>query len=419
MPRVDYKNKDRTGGKEVGKERSSNLELLRVLCILFIVADHATGQTGIFRTTDGLGLTFCYTSLLSLSKVACSVFVIISSWFLSQMEFRLKKVLHVWLTVFMYTMPVLVFLHYKGIVSKWDLRLAFFPMEEGPLWFANHYMALLLIMPLLNTVLHKTTKNVLAYFLGFMFILSSVYPTLTLSNGFFGSEFWAMILLYMLTGYIRKYKDALPSSKKSFLVFGLVWFLLVAARTLSTVYFEKAPYVCLHIQTFCEIFRIRMQSIPNLVLAYSLFFGFKGLNIKHSKFINTLASTTLGVYVYHQIPIFLGLVWTKIYRADHYSQTLEGYKRIVYVLCVVFLVWTIGVILELIRNKVSIFLIESRDFYNNYCNKIDAFVNDTTGEAKLDRKLIIGTVIVISIYMVATYLYFREATLHNVFGSFF
>ena len=29
--------------------RSSNVELLRILCILFIIGDHFTGQSGIFE----------------------------------------------------------------------------------------------------------------------------------------------------------------------------------------------------------------------------------------------------------------------------------------------------------------------------------------------------------------------------------
>ena len=87
--------------------RNSNLELLRILCILAIIGDHFTGQSGIVEW-GGIGTNFFYCAVTSMSRVACSVFVIISAWFLVDKPFNIKKVIHIWLTVIMFTIPLTI-----------------------------------------------------------------------------------------------------------------------------------------------------------------------------------------------------------------------------------------------------------------------------------------------------------------------
>ena len=70
--------------------RSSNLELLRIFCILAIISDHFVGQSGVVEGTT-LGLRFFYCALNSLSRVGASVFIIISAWFSVDKPFRMKK----------------------------------------------------------------------------------------------------------------------------------------------------------------------------------------------------------------------------------------------------------------------------------------------------------------------------------------
>lgn len=93
--------------------RQSNLELLRILCIIFIIGDHFVGQSGVIETSN-LVLSFFYCAVTSLSRVACSVFIIISAWFSTEKPFRIKRVIHTWLTVIMYTVPITLYCMYWG-----------------------------------------------------------------------------------------------------------------------------------------------------------------------------------------------------------------------------------------------------------------------------------------------------------------
>ena len=89
------------------KERESNLELLRVLCIICIISMHFVYQSGIAEYST-LFESFFYTSLTSLARVACSIFIIISAWFSIEQKFNVRRILTVWFTVIMYTIPLML-----------------------------------------------------------------------------------------------------------------------------------------------------------------------------------------------------------------------------------------------------------------------------------------------------------------------
>ena len=76
--------------------RSSNLELLRILCMLAIVADHLIGQSGI-GLTDTLPHAAMYAVMGSGSRIACNVFIVISAWFLCVQPFRARRLVSLWL----------------------------------------------------------------------------------------------------------------------------------------------------------------------------------------------------------------------------------------------------------------------------------------------------------------------------------
>lgn len=368
------------------KGRNSSLELLRVLCIIFIIGDHFTGQSGIFES-GSIGIDFFYATVTSLSRTACSIFIIISAWFSVDRDFRFRKIVHVWLTVIMYTIPIMSYLYLIGIASKRDIIQALLPIEQSPLWFAGYYIVLVLISPALNLLVKKAPKNVLEFFLIVMFCIQCLYTTLTTELGFFSNDIWTLIFLYVLTGYIKVYRTKFPKVRSAFIIFGVVWFGLTFLRAIATHYSIGL------LATYCETYRARLQTLPNLVMAYSLFFAFQGIRIRKSNIINTFASATLGIYCFHQVPIWYTYLWEHGFHATIYSQTLHGVKRMTYTICSILVVWIVGTIIELIRSKIAALLIEDRKFYVNYCAKIDAWINGN--ELTVDRKQIKKTLAII------------------------
>ncbi len=351
-------------------ERNSSLELLRILCILAIIGDHFVGQSGIAESGSLPG-AFFYTAVISLSRVACSVYIIISAWFLVDRDVQIKRVFHVWLTVVMYTVPIMAYMYYIGLAGKEDLLRALLPVEESPLWFAGYYILLILTSPVLNLLLRKENRRIAEYVIFVLLVLNVLYPTITARLGFFSNDLFALIFLYLLTGYIKKYRDDLPNAKKCMAVFFAVWGSLTVLRALARINGSSRLYIWTLIGEYGEVYRARLQTLPNLAQAYCLFFAFKGIKLKNSKLINTAASATLGVYCFHQVPVWYGYLWKNIFHTPFFTSILHGKLRMLYTLGSILTVWLCGTVIELIRSRLSGAVIESRAWYGAMCRKID------------------------------------------------
>lgn len=310
--------------------RSSNLELLRIFCILAIISDHFVGQSGVVEGTT-LGLRFFYCALNSLSRVGASVFIIISAWFSVDKPFRMKKIVHVWLTVAMYTIPMTLFLYLGGIATRENLMSAFLPIEESPLWFAGYYMVLRLLSPIFNVFLNKAPKQLIEIFCFGIFLLQVLYPTVTNRAGFFASDMWIFIFLYVFTGYMKKYGKEKPKPAGCFAAFAGIWCVLTGVRAVAQTYWYVNPHVMQCLAAYGEQYRARLSTLPNIIMAYTAFWGFYGIQVKNNRIINRLASATLGVYCAHQVPVWYTYLWDHVFHAswfvERYAVVRELYIR--------------------------------------------------------------------------------------------
>ena len=74
-------------------------------------------------------------------------------------EFHIKKIVHVWLTVAMYTVPITTFLYMNGMAGSAYVFHAFLPVEESPLWFAGYYIILVCMSPIINLFMNRASRN--------------------------------------------------------------------------------------------------------------------------------------------------------------------------------------------------------------------------------------------------------------------
>lgn len=362
---------DKTAGR---MNRSSNLELLRIFCIIAIIADHFTSQSGVVSFAT-LQESFFYSTIVSLSRVSCSVFVIISAWFLVDKPFRIRRIFHTWFTVIMYSVPITLAARFVFhiSVSKEAFRQAFFPVEESPLWFAGYYIVLVAMSPLLNILIRQVSKISMEIALYVPFVFIVLYSTIACwTGGVFTSDLWVMIFLYLLTGYLKKYSVSF-GRRKCLISFLIVETLVCSIKALTSFYAGLNLPLFDILKKYMVFYRGYFQTLPNLIIAYSLFFLFKDLKIRNSKLINMLASASLGVYCLHQVPVFYKYSWSHIFLAEKYSG--RGVKTQIYTILVIFIIWLVGTLIELIRNQISNVLIESRHWYGNLCCTIDQFVN--------------------------------------------
>ena len=82
-----------------------------------------------------------------------------------------------------------------------------------------------------------------------------------------------------------------------------------------------------------------------LILSVSIFNIFLNLKIKDNKIINSLASTTLGVYMLHH-GILLGYIWKTIFKSKEH---MLGPHPIISIFSSTLIIFIIGALIDLIR----------------------------------------------------------------------
>ena len=187
--------------------RASNLELLRILCMLLIIGDHLTGQGGIADYST-LPSSFVFCLIGCGSRIACTVFVLVGSWFMCEQPFKTRRPLSLWLSLWLYTVPVTLLCRLAGLdVSLSALRWAAFPAGTRQLWFISDYLVLLLCVPLLNRLLHGLPRRAHKGVLLVLAVPLVVYPTVFGQDGILGDTAWMFLYDYLLAAYLRRWPD--------------------------------------------------------------------------------------------------------------------------------------------------------------------------------------------------------------------
>lgn len=347
--------------------RASNMELLRVLCMLLIIGDHLTGQGGIADySTFSSSFDFCLIGCGS--RIACSVFVLIGSWFLCEQPFQTRRPLSLWLSLWLYTVPVTLLCALGGLpVSFGTLRWAAFPASTRQLWFISDYLVLLVCAPLLGRILHGLPR---AAHRGLLLVLAVplvAYPTLFAEDGVVSDLAWMFLYEYLLAVYLRRYPDnRLSSLLRRRSVALLLGIGLPLLNTAARAWLEWQGQTDSKAFQYISYYRTGLGALPNLLAALALFFLFQGLNLGNRRWINALAGTTLGVYILHQVPAFRDFLWNGIFQAQAHHGSVP------YTLFVIAATFAGCALIDALRNRLVMRPLYGSRPFRMLCEKGDA-----------------------------------------------
>lgn len=347
--------------------RASNLELLRVLCMLLIIGDHLTGQGGIADYST-LSSSFAFCLIGCGSRIACSVFVLIGSWFLCEQPFQTRRPLSLWLSLWLYTVPVTLLCALGGLpVSFGTLRWAAFPASTRQLWFISDYLVLLFCAPLLGRILHGLPR---AAHRGLLLVLAVplvAYPTLFAEDGVVSDLAWMFLYEYLLAAYLRRYPDnrlsRLLRRRSVALLLGIGLPLL---NTAARAWLEWQGQTDSKVFQYIAYYRTGLGALPNLLAALALFFLFQSLNLGSRRWINGLAGTTLGVYILHQVPAFRDFLWNGIF------QTQAHHGSVPYTLFVIAATFAGCAFIDALRTRLVMRPLYGSRPFRRLCEKGDA-----------------------------------------------
>ena len=329
------------------KERNYGIDLLRITSMMMVITLHVLGRGG--GLTGLKNLTF-KGEIGWLMSIACygavNCYALISGYVGVGAKHRYSSIIQLWIQVLFYSLLSSVIVNVMNVVnggsiSFGDLLGSCLPVFMQKYWYFTAYFALFFFMPLLNHIINTAPKKVLkSAFLAavaLFFVIESVRETFDLAGGY--SFLW-LAILYLIGGYIAKYKPFENwAAKRCF----LAYFVCVLAISLSRI-------------AIALVTRAVLGSIQheNFFLGYVDFFvvfgaiflvlGFSKLNVtgtKMRRLISWVSPLTFGVYLAHLTP----LVWDWLYgRFVFFAQ----YNTVIIVALTVGIVLAIFVVCALI-----------------------------------------------------------------------
>lgn len=284
------------------KERQSNIELLRIITMFFIVAHHYVVNSGLYEIGSPIfnsGFTFnaFFTMITGAwGKIGINIFVLITGYFMCKSSVSLKKFYKLLFEIVFYNFLVYLFLCAINVLN-FDIKqllISLIPIKRIATDFVGCYLILYLLIPYLNILINNMSKKQHIYLITICLFVYTLYGSLawfTYVNMNYVSWF---IVIYFIGSYLRIYNDKILNNKTIInLAFVLINLITVLA-VLFCVYYS--------IKTGKERFYSLVMDSNNvlaLISSISIFLFFKSLNIKYNRFINTIASTTFGILLIH------------------------------------------------------------------------------------------------------------------------
>lgn len=278
------------------KERSSNLELYRILVMLSIVAHHYVVNSGVLEIAKDNPTSFnsiYYYLFGAWGKTGINCFVLITGYFMCKSQVTLQKFLKLFFEVLFYTIIVNSILIIAGkekvtIMELWNNMQV---MTDVSSCFTSCFIMFYLFIPFLNILIHNMSQR---QHLSLIMLCLAIYTgisTLLLGKVEMNYVVWFCVL-YFISSYIRLYK---PMQNVQWgYVLGGVFSLSVLSIIMMLILFDMTgknlpPYY----------FISDSNKVLALFLSVSLFMWFKDVKIPQSKIINRIAQSCFGVLLIH------------------------------------------------------------------------------------------------------------------------
>ena len=330
------------------KQRSSNFEFYRILCMLMIVAHHYVVNSGL-TSPDGPMLAnsaapnTLYLWLFGMwGKTGINCFLLITGYFMCKSEITLRKFFKLLLEIYFYKVVIFIALLLAGYETASLTRLVKLAM---PVWgfnsnFTSCFIGFWLTIPFWNILVHNMTQKqhltLVTLLVGLFSLLGSV-PSFSVT---FNYVTWFGVI-YLIASYIRLYPCSLFEKRKLWAITLSVSVILAMLSVCALTYIGKGHY----------FFVSDSNKFLAVVIAVASFMCIKNLNIPYNKTINLIGGSTFGVLLIHaQSDAMRHWLWQDAVNCvEHYSLPIS--QLILFSTGAVFAVFFACIIIDRIRIK--------------------------------------------------------------------
>ncbi len=331
-------------------KRDSNIDSLRVLSILLIIAFHFVYHGSFGISSTDIYASFAGKIVYHFGELGTSCFVLISGYYLERTSFKPRKAILFVLEIEFYVVISKIILWAFGTPVNWEM-LDFFPLFANEYWFIHVYLLIYCLQPFLKKVLMPLDQKQLHMLILGQVLIWSVIPTVAYSSLFKGSTesmpyynryIWFLIV-YIIGYYLQKYPVPFPKYDFLHLADAKKWMVLILPFELLILFILTGER---GLWPFSATFFWRPNSFLMLWMSVALFIAFRDWKpLKRRKYIEIAASTTLGIYLLHdgELRPFL---WRDLFQIGDDVNLLEFMGWLILVTGIVFIV---GMIVDLGR----------------------------------------------------------------------
>jgi len=325
------------------KARELGVEILRILAMLLIVAQHLLNHGGFLKNADG------HTLFLNLINVlfapAVNVFVLITGYFSANTKkIKLSKVVTLWLQVLFFSVLMLSLSETLGIsVNAKTVFRSFMPVINKSYWFFSAYIVLLLLTPYLSAMLSAIDQKrhillVIGIFvLAFLSSRFGMQSVIALENGY--SIPW-FCMMFIVGAYFRKY----PVKINKFLIFA-IYLLTVFLQMFFKYHFNDTSKFWIAMIYNSTDYTQPLTMIAAICLLL-LFLNIQSNGGKIHRFIIYISSCTFGVYLFHEAPTFRKYLYQSLLKTqEHWGKP----ESVLYLLLFAIIIFVAGCTVESIR----------------------------------------------------------------------
>lgn len=299
------------------KERSSSIELLRIIAIFIIIVNHYALYSG-FVISDKMELSTIIPQWLHIGgKLGVNIFIFISGYFLCESKkFRLIRLVKIVLEVFFYSIFIIIFAKMVTNTNTMSIIRIIFAIPSSYWRFITLYFMLYILSPYINLFLNTVDMKKLLTLIITLTITWVVIPTFC----YFGFDIdysiaW-FIYVYILAAFLKRIEKNIPNNPKKYILIGIASIVLIGLsevliRYIGVNYINKLINGVEHFRNYNSLFVI--------IATVFLFIGFKQIEMKNNKIINKIASTSLAVFILHDNGLYSNYVWKNILRSASFQ----------------------------------------------------------------------------------------------------
>ena len=280
----------RLSEQQIGSsQRQGNIELLRIVCMLFVLIIHFNLNVILRNESTSVLMNNIALVVNSFVIVAVNCFILISGYF--SIRLRVKSLVSfLFQVVFCSFIAVVIFLLQKMSqhepVTIGYVIWVLLPFNAPNLWFVPSYFMLMLVSPLLNLLCERRWLHDIALWSALLcvFFCYGVY-------GYQGYSIYQFVVLYLLGRYIRLIKVEKLRLKRT------LWFLLYLLSVAVTFVLAYS-----WVQRGHDVSDKMMYaySSPWVMLSSVMFFiFFLTLNINR-RWILLISPSVFSVYLLHE-----------------------------------------------------------------------------------------------------------------------